>query len=156
MLRFSERWRPRAGYPAAVTNGERGGAVVEFVLLGALLLVPVVYFVVTVGTLQGASYAAAGAADHAAKIFVRAADPASARANAEASVSLAMSDFAMDASAWIMNVACDRPACLEAGGVVTVTVGVDVPLPLAPDLGGGPLKAGRVGASASQVVGRFR
>lgn len=139
-----------------MTDGEHGGAVVEFVLLGALLLVPVVYFVLTVGTLQGASYAAAGAADHAAKMFVRAADPASARANAEASVSLAMSDFAMDASAWTMSVACDRQACLEAGAVVTVTVDVDVSLPLAPDLGSGPLRAARVGATASQVVGRFR
>lgn len=165
MRRFPERARwarsaPSDLVPAQPTSsepaGDRGSAVVEFVVLGALLFVPVVYFVVTAGMLQGASYAAAGAADHAAKVFVRAPDSTAARASAEASVRVAMADFKVEDTAWTLNVSCDRPHCLEPGGAVTVSVAVDVPLPLSPDLGAGPLTAGRVSASATQIVGRFR
>ena len=139
---------------------ERGSAVVEFVLLGALLFVPVVYFVLTVGVLQGASFAATGAVDHAAKVFVRAPDQATGESAARAAVQVAMADFSMDSATWSLSVSCDRPSCLEAGTAVTVTVLVEVPLPLAPRLappaGPGALTVGRIGASSTQIVGRFR
>ena len=135
---------------------ETGSAVVEFVMLGAVLLVPILYFVMTMGTLQGASFAAAGAADHAAKVFVRSDNLPAARAAAEAVGKVAVADFGMEPGAAAVKVVCDRPNCLEAGTAVTVTVEVDVPLPMAPSFGMGQISAGRAVASATQIAGRFR
>lgn len=142
--------------PGAPSPAEDGSAVVEFVFLGLLLLVPVVYFVLTVASLQGASFAAAGAADHAAKAFAQARDEASARAAAEASVRVAMADFGLAEGAARLEVACDRSPCLQAGAAVRTAVRVEVPLPLTPVGPGFGLTVGRVDAAATQIVGRFR
>lgn len=135
---------------------ETGSAAVEFVMLAAVLLVPVVYFIVTVGALQGASFAAAGAADHAAKVFARSGSTESGQAAAERVVRLAMADFGMESASARFWFSCDRPNCFDAGTAVTVTVEVDVPLPLAPSIEGNSLTAGRVRAASTHVVGRFR
>ncbi|MDQ4503228.1 hypothetical protein [Sinomonas sp. ASV322] len=125
-------------------------------MLGGLLLVPIVYFVLGVGVLQGASFAAAGAADHAAKVFVRAHDARSGHAAAEAALRMAVADFGMAESRASLEISCDRAVCLESGTAVTVTVVVEAPLPLVPSLGDSQLTAGRVSSSATQIVGRFR
>lgn len=166
MRRFSEWVRRIRGVDgvgkAAKTGragpggGESGSAVVEFVFLGVLLLVPVVYFVITVAALQGASFAATGAADHAAKSFARAADDASARASAEAAVKVAMADFGLADHTAHLELTCDRSPCLQAGAAVRAAVRVDVPLPFSPVAQGFGLTVGRVDASATQIVGRFR
>lgn len=166
MRRFSEWVRrmrgTRGGEKAATTvsaepgSSESGSAVVEFVFLGVLLLVPVVYFVITVAALQGASFAATGAADHAAKSFARAADDASARTAAEAAVTVAMADFGLSDHTARLELTCDRSPCLQAGAAVRAVVRVDVPLPFSPVTPGFGLTVGRVDASATQIVGRFR
>ncbi|WP_369044851.1 hypothetical protein [Sinomonas sp. P10A9] len=152
MRRFSERVRLVLG-PVA---GESGSAVVEFVFLGVLLLVPVVYFVITVAALQGASFAAAGAADHAAKTFAQSADEGAAQSAAQASVRVAMSDFGLAEHNTRLELTCDRSPCLQAGAAVRAVVRVDVPLPFSPVTQGFGLTVGRVDASATQIVGRFR
>ncbi|KHL04984.1 hypothetical protein [Sinomonas humi] len=129
---------------------------VEFVVLGALLLVPVVYFVLTIGILQAAAYAAVGAADHAAKAFAAAPDISAARLRAEESVRVAVADFGMGAGSATVNVACSRSDCLEPGNVVTVSVEITAPLPLTESWGEGQPGAGRVTARASHIVGRYR
>ncbi|MCH6469692.1 hypothetical protein [Sinomonas terrae] len=144
-----------AGHPKFL-NGETGSAVVEFIALGVLLLVPVVYFVLTVGILQGATYAAAGAADHAAKAFAAAPDVAVAHARAEESVRVVVGDFGMEAGRASFSVTCSRADCLEAGNVVTVSVEIEAPLPLTEAWGQGGPDAGRITARATQVVGRYR
>ena len=163
MPRSSERFRARAALLAAACRRaegpaarERGSAVVEFVALGLLVLVPVVYFVLTVGSLQGASFAAVGAADHAAKSFAQAPDEAAAHAAAEASVRVAMADFGLAGHTASLELACDRDPCLQAGAAVSARVHVEVPLPLSPTGQGFGLTVGRVDASATQIVGRFR
>jgi Na+-transporting methylmalonyl-CoA/oxaloacetate decarboxylase gamma subunit len=135
---------------------EEGSAVVEFVFLGLMLLVPVVYFVLTVSALQGASFAATGAADHAAKTFAQAGDEAAARGAAQAAVELAMSDFGLAEHSTRLEIGCDRTPCLQAGGAVKAIVRVDVPLPFSPVTSGLGLTVGRIEASATQIVGRFR
>ncbi|MEA5456037.1 hypothetical protein SPF06_14975 [Sinomonas sp. JGH33] len=147
------------GWPSRSRPGpdrESGGAAVEFVMLGALLMVPIVYFILGVGILQGASFAAAGAADHAAKVFVRAENPVSGQAAAEAALRMAVADFGLVEASASLEISCDRPMCLESGTAVSVTVVVEAPLPLVPALGDAQLAAGRVSSSATQIVGRFR
>lgn len=155
-----------AGDPAEVTTREsrrdnrapeceRGSAVVEFTFLAVLLMVPVVYFVVTVGQIQGGSFAVVGAADQAAKAFVARSALPDARAAAERAVFLALGDYGHAPDQANVEVACDRADCLSAGAKVTVTVSLDVPLPLMPFGDSVGLSAARLSASATQVVGRF-
>ncbi|TVU63383.1 hypothetical protein FQP90_10410 [Paenarthrobacter nitroguajacolicus] len=137
---------------ARTSNAQNGSAVVEFTFLALLLMVPVVYFIVTVGQIQGGSFAVVGAADQAAKVFVTQGDPANARTAAEQTVLVALRDYGYTREQASMDITCDRSDCLSAGTMVTVTVWLDVPLPLVPF---GDVRASRLSASAAQVVGRF-
>ena len=133
---------------------ERGSAVVEFTFLALLLMVPLVYFVITVGQIQGGSFAVVGAADQAAKVYVAQPDASTAQAAAEQAVALALSDFGHQADRASMSTACSPADCQAAGSTVTVTVSLSVPLPFMPFAEG--LSATEVQASSSQLVGRYR
>ena len=90
--------RPSSGeWPEHAASPEQGSAVVEFVFLSALLMVPLVYFIITVGQIQGGSFAVVGAADQAAKVYVAQPDAASGRAAAEQAVLLALADYGQPA-----------------------------------------------------------
>nr|WP_317616972.1 hypothetical protein [Arthrobacter globiformis] len=129
----------------------------EFTFLGLLLMVPVVYFIITVGQLQGGSFAVVGAADQAAKVFVAQSDAASGRAAAEQATMVALADYGHPAGNASVEIHCDSGGdCTAAGSAVTVTVRLTVPLPLAPFGEALRLNAGQLSASATQVVGRFR
>lgn len=141
---------------AAGTNPEQGSAVVEFTFLAMLLMVPVVYFVITLGQLQGGSFAVAGAADQAAKVFVAQADAGVGRAAAEQAVQLALADYGQPAGNATLETACSSPDCTAAGSAVTVTVRLTVPLPFVPFGEALRLDAGHLSATSTQIVGRFR
>ena len=70
----------------ARTRGEDGSAIVEFVVLGVLMMVPLVYLVMSVGRVQAGSYAVTTAAREAGRAFVTAegGDDAAGRAHAAA------------------------------------------------------------------------
>ncbi|WP_400158725.1 hypothetical protein [Arthrobacter sp. BPSS-3] len=149
----------RPGLPdpdAARTDPEQGSAVVEFTFLALLLMVPVVYFVITLGQLQGGSFAVAGAADQAAKVFVAQADAGAGRAAAEQAVQLALADYGQPAGNATLETACSSPDCTAAGSAVTVTVRLTVPLPFVPFGEALRLDAGHLSATSTQIVGRFR
>ncbi|MEC5180746.1 hypothetical protein [Arthrobacter sp. CG_A4] len=137
-------------------GSERGSAVVEFTFLTLLLMVPLVYFIITVGQLQGGSFAVVGAADQAAKVFVAQPDAASGRAAAEQAVLLALADYGHPAENARVATDCAPADCLAAGSAVTVTVHLTVPLPYVPFSDALHLNAGQLSASATQLVGRFR
>lgn len=153
-MRPSNREPDICGGPG--TDPERGTAVVEFVFLSLLLMVPLVYFIITVGQIQGGSFAVVGAADQAAKVFVSQPDPASGRAAAEQAVLLALADYGHAGGEAGLDIRCDPADCSAAGTAVTVTVHLNVPLPFVPFSAAVPLNAGRLDASATQMVGRFR
>ncbi|BCW59427.1 hypothetical protein SAMN02799638_00700 [Arthrobacter sp. UNCCL28] len=140
----------------AALQGQRGSAVVEFTFLAVLLMVPVVYFVVTVGQIQGGAFAVVGAADQAAKVFVNRTDAQSARAAAEDTVLLAIKDYGHTADEAGVDIACDRVDCLSAGAHVTVTVRLDIALPLVPFADPLQMNAARLSASSTQVVGQYQ
>ncbi|MFK0001335.1 hypothetical protein ACIQTZ_01460 [Paenarthrobacter sp. NPDC090520] len=128
----------------------------EFILLGLLLMVPLIYFVVTIGQIQGGMFAVVGAADQAAKAYVQQAEPGAARAAAEQAALVAAKDYGFLPDAVALDVSCDRHDCLSAGAAVTVSIQVTVPLPMAPFGDALHLDAARLHASATQKVGRFR
>ena len=53
-------------------GGDEGSAVVEFVALGTLLLVPVVYFVLAVAQVQAGAFGVVAAAQQASQVLARA------------------------------------------------------------------------------------
>ncbi|MEO5318474.1 hypothetical protein PV761_07805 [Arthrobacter sp. CC3] len=137
-------------------SGERGSAVVEFTFLALLLMVPLVYFIITVGQIQGGAFAVVGAADQAAKVYVAQPDAESGRLAAEQAVMLALADYGHPADNARMDASCQPSDCLAPGSAVTITVHLTVPLPFVPFSDSMRLNASRLDASATQIVGRFR
>lgn len=154
----SLRFRLRQRFRQALCEGSRqaGSAVVEFTFLALLLMVPLVYFIITVGQIQGGSFAVVGAADQAAKVFVAQPDARSAQAAAEQAALIALADFGHDAGQARVSTRCDPADCQAAGTAVTVTINLTVPLPFVPFNEDFRLKASEVEASSTQLVGRFR
>ena len=113
-------------------GADRGSAVVEFVVLGVLLLVPVVYLVLCVSRVQAAAFAAEGAAREAARVVASPGDERAARTDAESVVALALADQGFDASTGRLDVRCSADPCSEAEALVETTVTVDVVLPGVP------------------------
>lgn len=131
---------------------ERGSSMVEFIFLGVLLLVPVTYLIISASQLQAASFAAVGAADHAARTFATADSEAEGAARARNAVDVALGNLAVDAHAATMQYRCS-PSCLEPGSTVSVDVSIRVGLPFLPP--GVDLDFGSSSSSATVRVDRF-
>lgn len=113
-------------------QAERGSAVVEFVFLAVVLLVPLFYLVMTVSRVQAGSYAASTAAREAGRAYVTAKDESSAAPRAEAAARVAFEDQGFRATDARLTMACDGAPCLRPDGRVEMTTTVVVPLPLVP------------------------
>lgn len=108
---------------------------VEFLVLGTLLLLPVVYLVLTLGRLQAAAYAVDSATRAAARAYTTAPDEARAGPRARAAVRLALLDQGFDAAPdAVTTVSCAQRPCLTPDGRVTVQVTLPVTLPGIPAL----------------------
>ncbi|HJW00800.1 MAG TPA: hypothetical protein VJ617_17035 [Arthrobacter sp.] len=128
----------------------------EFTFLSLLLMVPLVYFIITMGQIQGGSFAVVGAADQAAKVYVAQPDGPSAHQAAEQAALVALADFGHPVGNAQISTNCDPADCQAAGTAVTVTVTLKVPLPFVPFSDEFRLNASEVEASSTQLVGRFR
>ncbi len=138
-------------------RGDGGSAVVEFITIGVLMLVPVVYLVVAVASVQAAAFATESAAREAARIVVTTPDTGLGEDRVVAAVGWALQDQGIEADpARAATVACSAQPCLTPGADVTVTVRVEVPLPAVPAGVSAvvPLVV-PVSASHTQVVGEF-
>jgi len=113
-------------------SGDEGRAIVEFIFLGLLLLLPLVYLVLTAARLQAASFSASLAGREAGRAYVSAGSDAEALARARSAASLAFEDFAFTEGA-TLGVTCDGSPCLRPEGLVTSTATIVVQLPLIPD-----------------------
>ena len=134
---------------------DEGSASLEFLTVGLILLVPTVYLVLAVSTIQAAAFAVEGAARQAARVFVQAPDLASAEAGAERALDFALADHGITAEAELAIV-CRPAECLTRQALVTVSVDLQVPLPLVPPVlvGDFPL-AVPLHATATAQVSRF-
>ncbi len=136
---------------------ERGSAVVEFVVLGLLLLVPLIYLVLMMARLQAGAYAVSMAGREAGRVFVTAPDETSALARADAAARIALADHRFGPEESTVQITCTEAPCLTPGGAVRVHVAVQVPLPLVPAFARGaiPLQV-PVSADALATVDTFR
>lgn len=136
-------------------RAEQGSASLEFLTAGLVLLVPLVYLVLAVSSIQAAAFAAEGAARQAARVFVQAIDEGAAAASAERALQFALADHGVAGNA-ALRVECSATPCLTRREFVTVSVDLEVPLPLVPSVlpGDFPL-AVHVRATATEQVSRF-
>ncbi|MET3976437.1 TadE/TadG family type IV pilus assembly protein [Cellulosimicrobium sp. TH-20] len=114
-------------------SADRGSAVVEFLGVALVLLLPVLYLVLTVGRVQAATFAVEGASREAARAFVTAPSSDDGARLASAAVTLALGDQGFAPTPGGLRIACSSERCLEPGGEVTAHVRLDVPLPLVPE-----------------------
>ena len=120
------RWiRLRAG------RADQGRAIVEFVFLGVLMVVPLIYLVLILGRVQAAAYSVSTAAREAGRAYTTASSESDAAGRAQAAARIAFSDFGFD-SGTSVRVVCDGSPCLRSDGRVSVTASVVVQLPLVP------------------------
>lgn len=138
-------------------HDERGSAVVEFVVLGVLMLVPLIYLVMTMARLQAGAYAASAAAREAARGYVTARSPESAEPRALAAAGIAFADQGFAGGQGSLTMECDGSPCLRPEGRIELVATVTVPLPLVPAFARDlvPLEV-PVSASHVAVVDRFR
>jgi len=127
------RRRRSEGCSVAPRDVEAGRAILEFIFLGILLLLPLTYLVLTAARLQAASFSTSLAAREAGRAFVTAPSDEEGYARARAAALLAFTDFSFDERATV-SVTCDGLPCLRPDGSVTSTATIEVPLPLVPDL----------------------
>lgn len=135
-------------------ENERGSAVLEFLVVGVLLTVPVFYLVITLARLQAGAYAVSGAAREAGRMYVTGADDASGMQRAQAGAGLVFADHGLSGQT---AVSCDHTPCLTRGGHVTVNTAVDVELPLVPDFLGAVVPTSvRLTSTHVEAVGKYR
>lgn len=119
-----------------LSTDESGSASLEFITAGMLLLLPLVYLVLTMASIQAGAFAVEGAARQAARVYVQSASVGEANAAAGRAIEFALADYGLDASAVSVSVGCrPNPAnCLTRRGFVTIQVSTSVSLPLVPPI----------------------
>lgn len=132
---------------------ERGSAVLEFHLLGIVLLVPLVYVVLAALDVQRGAYGVTQAVREAGRVFVATGNEAGARAAA----GLALRDQGLDEDGVALTISCSAAPCWQPGAEVTVSAATTVALPFLPDVLAGAAGAGiPVSAEHVAIVDRFR
>ncbi|MEO9151047.1 MAG: pilus assembly protein [Lapillicoccus sp.] len=109
-----------------------GRAIVEFIFLGVLLLVPMIYLVIVLARVQSAAFAVSTASREAGRAFTTAADDRAAYLRGQAAAALPLEDFGFG-DVGVVQLTCDASPCLRPEGRVTAVVTVTVSLPFVPD-----------------------
>jgi Flp pilus assembly protein TadG len=148
--RRARRGRGRLG-------GDDGNAIVEFVYLAVLLMVPLVYVLLTVFQVQRAAFAASSAAREAGRVFTTADDVGVGEKRARMAAGIVLRDSGLTLDADDLRITCSSSPCLEPGSRVVVVVSHRVTLPLLPKVFGdrGPASV-TVSSQHLEVVDRYR
>ena len=136
---------------------DSGNAIVEFVYLAVLLMVPLVYVLLTVFRVQGAAYAVSSAAREAGRVYATSGlvDEAGPRAFTAASIVMRDSNLAL--AEGDLRISCSSEPCLVPGSRVNVVIAYDVSLPLLPRMFDGRATASvQVTSRHLEVVDRYR
>ena len=138
---------------------ERGTAIVEFVWLGILLLVPLLWIVLSVFEVQRGAFGVSGAARAAGRAYALAPSDAEGERRARAAARQALVDQGLPADVPVtVRVSCSSPgtSCHSGGAVITVRVDSRVDLPLLPDVLGGGRPGFALDASHTVPIGQYQ
>lgn len=136
---------------------DEGSASLEFITVGVILLVPIIYLIVALGAIQSQALGVETGARQIARAIAEAPDLAAADVRAERIRDAIVAEYGMDPATVEIVITCDvAGACPEPGSALSVTVTAAVTLPLVPAVFGLD-EATRVPVEASSVqkVSRF-
>ena len=126
------RLRTRLGQVGhAGSGGQAGSAIVEFVFLAVLMMVPLFFLVMVLARLQSGAYAVSAASREAGRAYVTAEVAAQASSRAQSAAGLAFADQGFEHEGRI-EIGCDGTPCLRPEGRIQVTATISVPMPLVP------------------------
>jgi hypothetical protein len=133
----------RAPIPAPSSERARlrqdhGSAIIEFLVIGVLVLVPIAYIVMSVMRVQAAAFASTQAVREAGRAFVTADSPAQGQRQAQVAAGIAFEDQGFQIPSAALTIDCSGAPCLMPGSTVHVRIAWSVDLPWIPsDLAGG-------------------
>ncbi len=143
--------------PSRSVRDERGSAIVEFVWLGLLLLVPLVYIVLSVFEVQRGAYAVTEATRSAARAYSLADDEQTAWNHAHAAATVAMADQGIPEHGFDMTISCiPDDVCFSPGSVIKVYIETNINLPLLPDALGSNRPSIHVDSAQQVPFGTYR
>jgi Flp pilus assembly protein TadG len=148
------RWRRCAGENARTLRDpaadETGSAALEFLTVGLLMLVPLVYLILALGQIQGQSLGVEAAARFGARAI------AAGDADVDAILTSVTRQYGIEAFDARVTCASTSVSCREPGDTVQVTVTTRVPLPVVPPLLGlDRMTSIPVEATAVQKISRY-
>lgn len=109
---------------------ENGNALIEFIVLGTMLMLPTMYFLVTVFTLQAGAFAASNASQQSLQYLQQTSAENRSQGTAQTVAERAASDFGIDPGKVSTQLGCENTC--GRGERLTVSVSIEVPLPLVP------------------------
>lgn len=109
---------------------DEGSALVESIVVIAVLLLPLVWVATALLRVEAASYAARQAAREAARTYVTASSSGSGAARATTAARIAYAD--QDVPVGTTSMTCSATPCLTPGAEVRATSRATVPLPFVP------------------------
>lgn len=144
--------------PSTDDRAQEGSAALEFILVGLILLVPIVYLIVALGEIQSHALGVETGARQLARTIATSGDAATADARGERVMAAIAEEYGIDRDTMTIDIACARGAvaCPEAGATLLVTVSASVALPLVPAvLGLDALARVPVEATGAQKISRY-
>ncbi len=154
MLRVRASTDETGGSAAA----DEGSAALEFIVVGLVLLVPIVYLIVALGAIQGQALGVETGARQLARTIADAPDAVTADARAGRVLDAIVAEYGLDPASVAVTITCTDGGgdCPAAGSLLSVTVTTSVPLPLVPAvLGLDQLARVPVEAASVQKVSRY-
>ena len=139
-------------------RGDDGNAIVEFVYLAVLLMLPLVYVLITVFRIQAAAYAVSSAAREAGRVYATSDSVADASGRAYSAARIVMADSNLELAPDQLEISCSPGPCgLQPGSQVDVVMTYRVSLPLVPRFFTDRAPASvRVTSRHLEVVDRFQ
>lgn len=137
---------------------EEGSAALEFIAVGVILLVPLVYLIVALGVIQEQTLGVEAAARHTARVVALAPDAETAEDRSRRVLAGVVAEYGLAEDAVEVAMSCTPTAaeCPSAGSTIVITVATRVALPLMPPIFGlDRAVAIPVEASAVQKVSRL-
>lgn len=135
---------------------DRGSAVIEFIVVGVLVLIPISYISLCVMRVQAATVASSLAVREAGRAFVTSDTVPAGQVRAMAAARIALADQGFTLPARALRIACPSSACLTPDSSVNVELTWSVDLPWLPEFLGRERTAIPITARRTMPVDSYR